>query len=310
MSDSKNVVIKITQANGSEPFSWNALLFGDLILTSGSLLGGLLPRKTLASLSPDSLLLDLDSATAGLFSAEFYQGTEVKPCRLKCLWRCGFVSEFFRRHRDVLAQQSEEDEAGNQEELALAEGLFVVFEAADSEGATHSEVLDQLARLQDRCHAVSPLGRVSVVSSPFGAASPELLSECRSDGIVSSVYSAGRLFLTDAKLMPFSDGAPVFGEGAVVGLVISPLVWSRGEWLGFTLCVGVQALLEPLRPKKLFPLSLALPSPLCRRCYNHPMTRAFQGVLHLNTGPLRGSGFAFTPDLGRDSRGQHPLFVL
>lgn len=88
--------------------------------------------------------------------------------------------------------------------------------------------------------------------SPFGALCPDLFLNCLSRGVVSNAAGQGNaLLLTDARCLPGTEGGGVFalnGPGArLVAIIVAPLCWKAGEWVGLTLLCAADCVLRSLR---------------------------------------------------------------
>ncbi|XP_059373356.1 peroxisomal leader peptide-processing protease-like [Carassius carassius] len=96
--------------------------------------------------------------------------------------------------------------------------------------------------LKKGCHVIA-------CGSPFGGLCPDLFMNTISKGIVSNLAGGeNALILTDARCLPGTEGGGVFvskgGRSYLVGLIVSPLCWKSGEWIGLTLVCSVHLILK------------------------------------------------------------------
>nr|XP_015201831.1 PREDICTED: peroxisomal leader peptide-processing protease [Lepisosteus oculatus] len=90
---------------------------------------------------------------------------------------------------------------------------------------------------------------VFACGSPFGSFCPDLFMNTLSKGIVSNVAGESRaLILTDARCLPGTEGGGLFldkgGRFCLAGLIVSPLCWRAGEWIGLTLVCSLESVVR------------------------------------------------------------------
>jgi len=99
---------------------------------------------------------------------------------------------------------------------------------------------------------IPPASRLAGGGIPFGTSA---FLGSLSTGILSAVVGdPPRLALTDLRTAPGSEGGPVFADADAMdagpgnwrpfALVLLPVSWCRGEWVGFTLLATLRPLLE------------------------------------------------------------------
>nr|XP_033799734.1 peroxisomal leader peptide-processing protease isoform X2 [Geotrypetes seraphini] len=87
--------------------------------------------------------------------------------------------------------------------------------------------------------------------SPFGSFYPDIFINSVSKGVVSNLAGKGNpVILTDARCLPGTEGGGVFAVQGdclrLVGLIVAPLCWKAGEWVGLTIVCSVGHILESL----------------------------------------------------------------
>ncbi|XP_030059358.1 peroxisomal leader peptide-processing protease isoform X2 [Microcaecilia unicolor] len=87
--------------------------------------------------------------------------------------------------------------------------------------------------------------------SPFGSFYPDIFINSVSKGVVSNLAGKDNaVILTDSRCLPGTEGGGVFavqGDSLkLVGLIVAPLCWKAGEWVGLTLVCSVKHILESL----------------------------------------------------------------
>ncbi|XP_029464897.1 peroxisomal leader peptide-processing protease [Rhinatrema bivittatum] len=88
--------------------------------------------------------------------------------------------------------------------------------------------------------------------SPFGSFYPNIFINSLSKGVVSNLAGeSNAVILTDARCLPGTEGGGVFAVQEdclkLVGLIVAPLCWKAGEWVGLTLVCSVGHILESLQ---------------------------------------------------------------
>ncbi|XP_036402164.1 peroxisomal leader peptide-processing protease isoform X1 [Megalops cyprinoides] len=90
---------------------------------------------------------------------------------------------------------------------------------------------------------------VFACGSPFGSLCPDLFMSTVSKGIISNLAGEEHaVILTDARCLPGTEGGGLYvkrGDHAhLVGLIVSPLCWKSGEWIGLTLVCSFHLILR------------------------------------------------------------------
>uniref|UniRef100_A0A8D8L9K9 Peroxisomal leader peptide-processing protease n=1 Tax=Cacopsylla melanoneura TaxID=428564 RepID=A0A8D8L9K9_9HEMI len=181
-----------------------------------------------------------------------HENTRVRPCLIykiteaESTLRKMFLTQDFKINNNT-------DRAENELFFQLA-STVVIF------GTSKNNLLPMLSSLLSSISMPSPGIPVLVVSNPFHH---ECLRYSWSSGIVSSMLGESPVFLTDARLSPGSEGAPVFNlEGGLVGIVICSLYQKQQHAISFSLGLSLnsifQGVIKPVLQKSQFPSEVVL----------------------------------------------------
>uniref|UniRef100_A0A8D8X0H3 Peroxisomal leader peptide-processing protease n=1 Tax=Cacopsylla melanoneura TaxID=428564 RepID=A0A8D8X0H3_9HEMI len=181
-----------------------------------------------------------------------HENTRVRPCLIykiteaESTLRKMFLTQDFKINNNT-------DRAENELFFQLA-STVVIF------GTSKNNLLPMLSSLLSSISMPSPGIPVLVVSNPFHH---ECLRYSWSSGIVSSMLGESPVFLTDARLSPGSEGAPVFNlEGGLVGIVICSLYQKQQHAISFSLGLSLncifQGVIKPVLQKFQFPSEVVL----------------------------------------------------
>lgn len=219
---------------------------------------------------------------------EYYDGQSKSwmDCEIKGIFRSRKIFSFYEKlssriRVQELHVQEEEDLPTLSNDL---NGVFLIF---SGEGGNANHVGDLSSCLC--CSRPDPGSKIAVESTPFGDACPEVFHRSRSSGTISNAAEEYSIFTTDAQTMIDSEGSPVFRvknvqgsrSSSLIGMVLTPILWVGGEWLGFTICVHLGDLFNGSGFKSVLSSS----------------SNSSKSVLAVYSGSRQGSGFAIADGL-------------
>ncbi|XP_046431391.1 peroxisomal leader peptide-processing protease isoform X1 [Neodiprion virginianus] len=163
-----------------------------------------------------------------------------KKARLAAVWKCPLLADAFE---GILSSWR------FCENVAVADNelfpLLLLLRIQNGDAASSNPIVELRDVLRNfvKVLALPQRGQeVEIESTPFG--NPVFINSV-STGVVSNVLGPSKsLLLTDTNAVIGCEGGPIFikyksGHRAVSGIVIAPLSWCRGEWVGYTLGVSL-----------------------------------------------------------------------
>ncbi|XP_028845582.1 peroxisomal leader peptide-processing protease [Denticeps clupeoides] len=164
--------------------------------------------------------------------------------------------------------------------------------------------------LGNRAGAVSWLSSASLrkgsevvaCGSPFASFCPDIFMNTLSKGVVSNLAGEeNAVILTDARCLPGTEGGGLFlQEGPnshLVGIIVSPLCWKSGEWIGLTLVCSLQSILENMRHSATSISALRDISGNEVSLGEHRLASKLPSVVLVESGQFWGSGVLLGPHL-------------
>ncbi|XP_046753280.1 peroxisomal leader peptide-processing protease [Diprion similis] len=168
-----------------------------------------------------------------------------RKARLAAAWKCPLLVEAF----EGILSSWRFCESSRGENIAAADNelfpVLLLLRIQNGDAASSNPTTELQDALRNFLKVLAPPQRgqeVEIESTPFG--NPVFINSLAT-GVVSNVLGPSKsLLLTDANAVIGCEGGPIFvkhksGRRAVSGIVIAPLSWCRGEWVGYTLGVSL-----------------------------------------------------------------------
>ncbi|XP_048509673.1 peroxisomal leader peptide-processing protease isoform X3 [Athalia rosae] len=168
-----------------------------------------------------------------------------KKARLVAAWKCPLLVEAF----EGILSSWRFSESPRDDKVAVADKdlfpLFLLLKIEENGVTKSSNLAEPLEVLKNFAKSLVTSQRgqqIEIESTPFG--NPVFMNSV-ANGVVSNVLGPAKsILLTDANAVIGCEGGPIFvsyksGQRAVCGMVLAPLSWCRGEWVGYTLGVSL-----------------------------------------------------------------------
>ncbi|XP_050410799.1 peroxisomal leader peptide-processing protease isoform X2 [Patella vulgata] len=93
--------------------------------------------------------------------------------------------------------------------------------------------------------------KLDICATPFGNLSADVFINSWSSGIVSNVYGKDNcLILTDARMIPGTEGGPVYVNNdngrKLCGIVVASLCWKNNEWIGLSIVCSIKDVISAM----------------------------------------------------------------